>query len=121
MTLGPGGNLKCVISEAQAASGPVTVLALSGQAGLAEVDGLNLICNKVAAKHAPRTILDLTELTFICSLAIGSIVMLNHGVKTHKGKLELAGADPTITEVLARTRMHQILKMHATLADALAL
>ena len=56
----------------------------------------------------------------MCSLAIGSLVTLHHGVKTRGGKLELAGADKSISEVLVRTRMHQILKMHETLEAAMA-
>jgi len=98
----------------------VTVLRLLGRAGLTSVDALALACNRLAAARPKVLVIDAADLSFVCSLAIGQFVMLHRGIKSHGGVVRLAGVQPSVAEVLAKTRLDTLMPMFPSVDAAIA-
>ena len=91
--------------------------------GAADLNGSPELDRKLLGLSAQRPkvlIFDLSGLTFISSLAMGSLINVAHGLSKHGGKVAIAGAQPLVAEALQRIRMEAILPMYATVDDAAA-
>jgi anti-anti-sigma factor len=63
---------------------------------------------RVSALHPKAVVLDLTGMTFISSLGMGSIVAFNKGVKRGGGKVIACGTRPMVMDAFKRARLHEI-------------
>lgn len=96
------------------------VVTMSGQADMSAVNDIDRSMLVVSAVKPTTLIFDLSGVTFVCSLTLGSLVAVRHGVKTNGGRCILAGATPEVEKVIVRSRLDSIFVIKPTLEDALA-
>src|SRR5262245_48852051 len=65
-------------------------------------------------------LLDLTEVKYVPSLGLGTLVMLNRRLKDNGQRFVLVGVQSDVRAVLALTRLDKLFEMHADRAAALA-
>lgn len=97
-----------------------TIARLSGAAdlnGSAELDRKLL---GLSAQRPKVLIFDLSGLTFISSLAMGSLINVAHGISKHGGRVAIAGAQPLVAEALRRIRLEAMMPMYGTVEEATA-
>ncbi len=62
-----------------------------------------------AGKHAWKIALDLSEVTLLASVGLGSLVTLNKNCKAHSGKMVVFGLAGELFEVLKITRLDRVI------------
>jgi anti-sigma B factor antagonist len=74
-----------------------------------------------ATQHATLPmLLDLTEVKYVPSMGLGTLVMLNRKLKDNGQRFVLVGVQSDVRNVLSLTRLDQLFEMHADRAAALA-
>jgi anti-sigma B factor antagonist len=96
------------------------VVRLAGEAGVVEVPRLQLPFMRLVVRRAPLVVLDLSELTYISSLALGAVVALRRNLGHFGGRVMIAAALPRVSGVLETTRLHTLFGVYATVEEALA-
>lgn len=81
---------------------------LRGDAGMAQADDLSRGLLPVVASKPSHVVLDLSELTFISSLAIGQLVILRRGLASHGGRVTIAGANERVLKALRHARLESL-------------
>jgi anti-anti-sigma factor len=77
---------------------------------------------RATAARPKIAVLDMTAMTFISSLGMGSIVRLRNALRLHGGKLIACGTRPEIWEAFKRMRMDELFAgACGTLEEALQL
>jgi anti-anti-sigma factor len=76
------------------------VVALRGEIGVDQVSDLFLGLTRVAALKPKRVIFDLTDLTYIASLGLGTIIQLRRSVLRAGGVVILRGPRPLVRELI---------------------
>jgi anti-sigma B factor antagonist len=96
-------------------SGGQRILVCKGPLTIATLFGL-----RDAAKlaQAQPLILDLSQVPYIDSAALGTLVQINVSCQHHGGKLALAGPTSKTTALLQMTNLNKIFKVYPTVADA---
>lgn len=87
------------------------VVALRGEAGVAEAQTLTELIIQLAATRPPKLIFDLSRLTFISSLATGELAALAASLRTYDCRLGIAGAPPMTLSALHRVRLDHYYEM----------
>ncbi len=74
-----------------------------------------------AAAETPRLpiVLDLAQVRFAPSVALGSLVRLSTSFKLDGRPIALVGLDPRVRNAIRVTRLHQVLEIHDTLEQFL--
>ena len=74
-----------------------------------------------AAAQQPKlpVVVDLSEVAFIPSMGLGTLVMLMRNLKKNGQRLLLVGVQPEVRTVFAITRLDKLFEMHASLEAAL--
>ncbi len=108
------------ITHTQPDARGLVVVTLTGNADMNAVNDLDRGMLIVSAVKPSTVIFDLSAVTFVCSLTLGSLVAVRHGVKTNGGQCILAGAVPDVEKVIVRSRLDSIFVIKPTLQDALA-
>jgi anti-anti-sigma factor len=76
---------------------------------------------RVIARHPKAVVLELSGLSFISSLGMGSMVSLRNGVRRGGGKLLACGTLPIVMDSFKRARLNEIFNATCeTLEEALA-
>ena len=75
---------------------------------------------QVTAVRPKLVVLDLSEMNFIASLIIGSLINLNKAVTRRGGRLRLAALQPLVADSFDRLRLQQVIEVWDTVASALA-
>lgn len=73
----------------------------------------------VAPLDAPRLVIDLENVTFLSSAALGMLVTIRNAVQERGGRLCLAGVRTDVRRVFELTRMDLIFEFHDTRAAAI--
>ncbi len=75
-----------------------------------------------AAAQQPKlpVLLDLSQVRFIPSLGLGTLVMLMRNLKKANQRLLLVGVQPDVRTVFAITRLDKLFEMHANAEAALS-
>ncbi len=81
----------------------VTLVQLIGSADMANDSILANALLPVSAARPKVVILDLSELSFISSLTLGTLVDFRRGITRHGGCVTLTRGQPMVQEVLDRT------------------
>jgi anti-anti-sigma factor len=88
------------------------VVRVSGEAVLATASALEAGLLRVAARRPPLVTLDLSQLGFISSLAMGVLVTYRRGVVRSGGRVRLApDLQPTVREALERAGLIDLLEI----------
>ncbi len=74
-----------------------------------------------AAAATPRlpVVLDLGQVRFAPSVALGSLVRLSTSFKLDGRQIALVGLDPRVRNAIRVTRLHEVLEIHDTLEHLL--
>ncbi len=98
--------------------GPVTVVRISGSAGMVDADLIREKLKSVTAESAQQIVLDLSELEFISSSGLGVIVSARHDAQVHGGRMVLANPTPAVRKILDATRLSTLFGVFDTLQQA---
>lgn len=66
-----------------------------------------------------RMLLDMTDLVFIDSLGIQSILRLHRDMKEHKGEIKICNAGPILNELLERSSLTSVIRIYDSRDEAL--
>lgn len=99
--------------------GDALLISLKGDAGMASIDVLEPELSKICERKPSLAVLDMTGLTFISSMGMGSLVSFQRGVQRCGGKVRIAGLQPMLAEVFRRARLHDVFEIHDSVDEAL--
>ena len=99
----------------------VTVLALIGMAELTSADVIDQKVTLVLARKPARVVVDLSQLTGISSICMGSLVRLKRGLdpRPNSPRVCMSGAQELVTLALRRARLDEFFPMYPTLEQAI--
>lgn len=100
------------------AAGPAYIARVVGEAGLSNVDELSRQLLKVSALHPTVIVFDMSGLTFICSLAIGSFMELYRGVKNNGGQIRFAAMTGPVETVFQKANLHHLFGSYKSTDEA---
>jgi anti-anti-sigma factor len=95
------------------------IIKLEGSLELAACTALERGLLGLTARKPKLAIFDLSGLTFISSLAMGSIVSFRTGVTRAGGKVFLAGMSPLILECFRRPRLTMLFEVRDSVTQCL--
>jgi len=96
------------------------VVTLNGQLDIPGAGTLERQLTTLLVRHPKHVVFDVTDVTFISSLAMGVLMTFRRGCTTHGGRITLAGAHPMIAGSLKHAGLQTLLPMSATVEEALA-
>ena len=96
------------------------IVHLEGKADTTAVDRLQFVLMRVIARRVPLVVLDLSELTFLCSLAMGALIGLRRALARWGGCVKLAAGRPEIQETLEIAGLLKLFDYCTTLEEATA-
>lgn len=102
-------------------AGPAHIARVVGEAGLSNVDELSRQLAKISASRPTILVFDMSGLTFICSLAIGSFMELYRGVKNNGGQVRFAAMTGPVETVFQKANLHHLFGSYKTTNEALGL
>jgi anti-anti-sigma factor len=76
--------------------------------------------NRLAARHAPLTILDCSELSFVSSIGMELLIGLHKAIAGHGTCLRLAALQPLVRDSFRRARLGDFLHLYPTVEEAMA-
>jgi anti-anti-sigma factor len=95
------------------------IVRVEGEASVDEIEKFGFVCARVTARRAPLAVLDLAELTFLSSLAMGQLVRLSRDLFRWGGRVKLAGCRPVIREALETARLGCFFAFTASVEEAI--
>lgn len=78
------------------------------------------ITELIDARTDPKLLISFENVDHLSSAALGTLITLNHRVRSKDGQLRLANIDPQIYEVFVITRLNKLFQIHETAEQALA-
>ena len=96
----------------------VTVCKLCGSVDMADAGILRKQIDELFKKDCFNLIVDLTELAFMSSPGLESLIHTHTICQNHKGLLTLVNPQPAIQKVLEATRLNQFFEICGTLQEA---
>ena len=100
--------------------GPV-VVSLIGQADIAGASVLERHLTFLSASHPRFVVFDMSELAFISSLAMGTLMQFRRGSQSWGGTITLAAAQPAVAGMFKHAALDKLLPMMDSVESALAL
>jgi anti-sigma B factor antagonist len=98
----------------------VTRVRLVGSFDIAGAESVDLMMNVLAGSRR-KLLFDMTEVSFLASMGIRSLLTVAKAVVRRGGKVVLLKPNATVMKVLVTTGTDHLLPVRETLADALAL
>ncbi len=98
----------------------LTVFAVSGEAGVAASQELEIAVARLLSTQPERLVIDLNQLAFVSSLGIGQLMMLAQHVTKSGGAAAVVVPENDLRVALKRCRLHQIAPFATNRADAIA-
>jgi anti-sigma B factor antagonist len=99
--------------------GKAAVVAIRGDAGMAFVGQLQQELSRVLEGKPELVVLDLTDLAFISSMGMGTLVNFRNGVGKAGGTVKLAALKPLLTESFRRARLTEMFEIHDSVDAAI--
>ncbi|MCE9591407.1 MAG: STAS domain-containing protein [Planctomycetes bacterium] len=95
------------------------IVTVTGDLSLSAVDEFQVYINGVAAKKPRLAIFEMHEVTFVSSLAMGSLVSLYHVVnKVSGGKVVLVGLQSMIRRAFEVAKLNELIGLAESVEDA---
>ncbi len=94
---------------------------LKGDANNQHATDIREAFSPVLQERVLRIVLDLSELEFIASIALGELISLRHDLQTYGGQLRLAGANPHVEDVFKKTRLAELFPMFKDPDEAISI
>ncbi len=95
------------------------IVTLRGDAGMTTVDKLENAVKDIAAKKPRLVVISLAEVTFMGSLALGSLLWLRQELRHNGGNLHLAAPSKVAASVIAAAKFGTTLSVYPTVEAAL--
>jgi anti-anti-sigma factor len=86
----------------------------------AQVAGLDRELSKVLAKKPKIVVFEGSQLSFISSLALGSLIAFQRNMAKHGGQVRLAALQPMVLDMLKHAKLDSVLKTYVSVEDATA-
>jgi anti-anti-sigma factor len=113
-------TLDVQVGDAKTAAGePVVVVTVKGEA-VVDLEPLVSTLQTVSARRPPRSVLNLRDLSFISSLAMGVMLAYRRSVMAGGGKVKVAAMQKLVLDSFKRARLDRVFEIVDTLEDALA-
>ncbi|MCG8408747.1 MAG: STAS domain-containing protein [Phycisphaerales bacterium] len=77
------------------------------------------VLTAAAEKHGVPIVLDLSQVKFAPSVAIGALVQLSKSFQLDQRRIALIGVQRRVNEVIRVTQLHRVLEIHDTLESVL--
>lgn len=100
--------------------GSAAVVRISGSAGMTEAENMRLKLEELVERKIPLIVLDLGEMDFICSQALGVMISMHVSSRQHNGRLGLVNPQPAVRQLLEITRLTKLFEIYPTVEQALA-
>jgi len=100
--------------------GEAVVVKMAGDASVGSMADLERRFTKVQAMRPELVVLDMSELNFIASIGMGTLVALQRSVARNGGSIKLAGVNDHVHGALKRAGLDQVFDIHDTPEAALA-
>lgn len=107
-----------VFEIAEREVGGVPVLSVSGEIDVATAPELREHLQRRTAANAPTVVVDLLEVSFLDSTALGVLVGALKRSREAGGELRLVIAQPRILKVFEITGLTEVFPIHTTVEDA---
>ncbi len=104
----------------QETHGEALVIALDGTLAVDDAKDLEQALTLAAPGRPKLTILDMAGVTFISSLALGTMVSFQRGLTRHGCEVVLTAVPDVVLDVLQRAQLDQVFPRFNTIGDALA-
>ena len=114
MTFQPNANLSIDVGS----HGQAVLVRLAGSADMDQADALRGALRRVAQGEPNLLVLDLSGLTFICSMALGAMVEAHVSSRHHHGQVRLVNPPPEILKVLVTTRLNSLMPVYPSVEEA---
>jgi anti-sigma B factor antagonist len=98
--------------------GQTTVIRLRGEVDLQHSPALRQLLRSKAQLRVSALLLDISEVRYIDSSGLATLVEYYQQSRGFKGRLVLAGATPRVKSVFVLVRLHEIFEFYATVHDA---
>lgn len=95
------------------------VVSLTGEAGMLTLETLEAGLTKVTSSRPSLVVLDLADVTFISSLAIGALVTFHRGVVRGGGLLLLGGLRASVLGAFSHARLDRFFEIYRTSDEAI--
>lgn len=96
-----------------------TILKLAGRMDIEGTGKIELKLTVATAVDRAHVIVDLSDVTFMSSIGIGTLVRLTKTIRRRDGNLVLLNPQPIVRLVLEKTGIPGVISMHDTLEEAL--
>ncbi len=96
----------------------VSVLRLEGRLNMVAAPRLKASIDEVVAAGRPHIVVDLTEVPFMDSSGLGTLIAGLRTVRRVEGDLRISGVNPQVETVLALTNLDRVLRSHETVEAA---
>ena|SRR5688572_17807695 len=98
----------------------VQIVELHGEAGAAEAWEVAAVVKQLIETHPGKLVLDLSELSFISSMALGELIHLANEVAQYHGRIALAAMQRRVTGVLRLLHFEKRYELYDTVDAAVA-
>jgi anti-sigma B factor antagonist len=92
---------------------------LAGDMGVDHVDELDRQLHLLTVLKPKLAVLDLAQVDFVSSMAIGSLVRFRNDVAADGGRVALAGMQKHVADTFATMGLERVFAIHTSVADAL--
>jgi anti-anti-sigma factor len=113
------GNVATLVKQKAPPSPPVFVYAPAGRLDAAATPGLVHLVLEQARPYAWRVVVDLSQVSFISSSGLRSLLLLLKELRQHGGDLRLCALQPRVAAVFDMTGFAQVFAIDGTVAEAL--
>jgi anti-sigma B factor antagonist len=96
------------------------VVTVAGDVDISTSPELRSALADATASGARAIVVDLSDVSFVDSTALGVLVGAYTAVRNNGGRLAIVNDHEAVLKVLRITALHDVLGVHPTLADALA-
>src|SRR5437868_7670598 len=96
---------------------PTVLVDVKGEA-LVDLEPMVATLQSVADRHPAKVILDLHDLSFISSLAMGVMLAFRRGILANGGKLKVAAMQKLVLDSFKRARLDKVFEIVETLEAA---
>jgi anti-anti-sigma factor len=100
--------------------GGITLAKLSGRLDLAGARSIDLPFTAHVATKSVRVVVDLSQVSFLASLGIRTLVVPAKAARARGGDLVLLNPQPKVMEVLMVSGLTAVLKVYTSLDEAVA-
>jgi anti-sigma B factor antagonist len=97
------------------------IVSIRGAGDLPGTEQLDRQLMVLLAQRPSRVVIDLSGLTLISSICMGSLIRFHQAIARGKGHVMICGARGIVLDALMRARLDQVFPIHPQIEDALRL